>query len=352
MGNNNSTLQYKTDNLKKQDQFSYVISNNTKNSKEYVTVDDIYNRVMQGKPYKIEYLEQGSTTLPYISEYYGTDPYENIPVSENPKFIELIVCGNKEKFTVHKNMPDHDCKGNCNCVRHFVEVTQNPINPSVMSISATSPEPVITNAWLKNVNYKNNKMAGGANDTSPEEFTDSEEYDIFSATSEMSPVTSTPYETGKKNQRNEKKNHDSKNKKKDDDKNKTKEHDSKKKKQVDDEDDDDDDEDLEDLDEELTEDGFIVQQSDINSSDLYRMQSRIFGSTESEDFEVDTNRNQRNVKYDFEEDNELTDQVRDAMKKVNSRRNKIDSEFEEIMEMNSSTDRYLKRPMSRNSKYH
>jgi len=109
---------------------------------------------------------------------------------------------------------------------------------------------------------------------------------------------------------------------------------------------DEDDEALEDLDD-VTEDGFLLGQSDINTSDLYRIQNRIFQS------ETET------------DDEETTDQVRQAMKQINDRqssrkRNPIyDTEDRQILGMNSrdvdfeisDSEKYLRRPVNRNAKY-
>ena len=105
--------------------------------------------------------------------------------------------------------------------------------------------------------------------------------------------------------------------------------------------DDDDDDDLEDLDldkEIITEDDDeIFNQSDINSSDLERMQSRIFASSDSLD------------------DNDTTEEVRLAMKELNKRGNKranlFNSEQKRILAMDSPTDEFVNRPVSRNIKY-
>lgn len=150
---------------------------------------------------------------------------------------------------------------------------------------------------------------------------------------------------------------------------------------------DDDNDDLEGLeDEDITEEGIILE-SDINTSDLYRMQKRIFASetetgsnndifasdnesdifdekyddtiTEtisgSETYTQSRNYNDNNYQnandYNDDDDEQTTEKVRKAMKQMNEYENVFDSEDRDIMRMNSSTDQYMKRPTQRNNKY-
>lgn len=124
------------------------------------------------------------------------------------------------------------------------------------------------------------------------------------------------------------------------------------------------DEDLEGLeDEDIMEDGFLFEQSDVTSSDLYRMQSRIFGSETDTDYEY--TENNFDNEYNSDDNDSTTDIVQNAYHKMNLRkkinnsnpnnmRNSIfDSEDRDIMEMGigSSTDKYTKRTVKRNNKY-
>lgn len=118
-------------------------------------------------------------------------------------------------------------------------------------------------------------------------------------------------------------------------------------------------EELEDLDvdgEETTEEGFIMEQSDITSSDLYRMQSRIFGSETSTDAATRrvsyTNKWSNSFTDSESDDKNTTERVRKAMSRINNRNNLFDSEDHDILDMNSSTSQYMKRPVKKNSKYH
>lgn len=120
------------------------------------------------------------------------------------------------------------------------------------------------------------------------------------------------------------------------------------------------DEDLEGLeDEDIMEDGFIFEQSDVTSSDLYRIQNRIFGSETDTEYEYTDNNS-----YDTDDDS-TTDIVENAMYQLNLRKkisksnpnnmrdSIFDSEDMDIMEMgiDSSTEKYTKRTARRNNKY-
>jgi len=214
-------------------------------------------------------------------------------------------------------------------------------------------------------------MFGGArrrnenidSDTSPEEITESEEQTdgAFSATSEMSDTTTSP---ALKNTKNDKKNNKKLFDSDDEDEEETIDTDDLDN-NIEDETDDDD-EDLEGLDEEdITEDGFILEQSDISSTDLYRMQSRLFASETTDNSSRNrfftrnsrnnqNNRNRRNNRNnDNYDNNSTTEKVRTAIHRMNSRRGNdlFDSEDRKIFEMNSSTDEYMSRPVTRSIKY-
>ena len=121
------------------------------------------------------------------------------------------------------------------------------------------------------------------------------------------------------------------------------------------------DEDLEGLeDEDIMEDGFIFEQSDVTSSDLYRIQNRIFGSETDTEYEYTDSYDS----YDSDDDNSTTDIVENAMYQLNLRKKILksnpndmrdsifDSEDRDIMEMGvSSTEKYTKRAARRNNKY-
>jgi hypothetical protein len=101
-----------------------------------------------------------------------------------------------------------------------------------------------------------------------------------------------------------------------------------------------DDEELEDIDnEDITEDGIMLEQSTINSSDLYKMQSRIFGSNTSSN--------------DLLSESDFTEQVRKAMVNVNRNKQMFSSEDQAILNMNSvSSEKLIKKKPKHNKKYH
>lgn len=242
-------------------------------------------------------------------------------LSENPRVIELVVCKDKrnlrEAYAVHDKEPDHECKGNCNCIKKYITV--------------------------------NRSMRGGANDDDSDDtdedieqedpFGDSEEAtdEAFSTTSEMSPTTSA-VETdiveiknnNKKKLLNKQNNNNNNNN------------------------DDEEDEETEDLEvddeEDVTEDGVFLYQSDIDSSDLYRMQSRIFGSETDSDAELEGL-----------SETEYTDKVGRAIAQLqktrrydNNNATVFDTEEEEILGMGNgdTTDDLMRRPTRKNRKYH
>lgn len=441
MGNNNSGQSNKPDVSRTENNTSLLKTlyakdseNNTKKIKQDIfdTADEIYDRVWDGN--KNIYIERRveifadplrGISLPYISDkdaFSSENNYNQILSSENPRYIEFIVCnGNMEefiqKFPVGKSTLDHECDGNCRCIEGVIEVlgdknkiyTKNHNNnfsqtsAEQLTLSPTSSEPYNSiRAGNKNNNHSGMKskvvqdksndqickpimagglacrqpMLGGANnknnnqnETSPEDITESEEEtdNIFSTTSEISDTTTSPIfnNKSKNNQTNRKKNS----------KQEIREETTIDEFDDDDEDIDIDDEVLEGLDDEdITEDGYILEQSDITSSDLYRMQSRIFGSeTDTSEYNVtnnnarkngrynrnntnnmaenNTRKNTRNNQNNIDNDDNTTERVRRAINKMNSRNTIFDTEDRDILDMNSSTDKYMKRPTNRNTKY-
>jgi hypothetical protein len=501
MGNNNSNQGNKpnvydtennVDSLKQLYTKNAVSEHKNFNNGIYDTADEIYDRVWDDNKNiyvnrRMEIFTNPSRgiEMPYFSDKnaFDSDSRDQLASSENPRYIEFIVCkGNmddfKQKFAVNKSIPDHECKGDCHCIekmfefsgdsgrihkKHQVPRNLSQTSLSQMSLSPTSTEPydtvgqqqenikqcgMIKNPMARqktNINPfdwpmmlggcdcgpmtggeckpmmggeckpmmggKCKPMMGGEckpmmggetnnnNNDSPEEITESDEQKdkAFSTTSEMSDTTTSPIFADKNKQKNKKntdknadKNADKNTDKKvlnisvvevDEDKSTT----SSSSSEEDEIDDiiDDIDEDLEE--EDITEDGFILEQSDISSSDLYRMQSRIFGSeTDTSSYDITNKRSDKNVKKnnnrrnlnqnDMNNNSETTERIRRAIKKMNSRNtNNDDSETTEhirramnkmnsrniffdtedrvILKMNSSTDKYIKKPTNRNTKY-
>lgn len=362
--------------------------------------DQLYDQINQnnGKiivERKIEIFTDptNGTPMPYFSDQRNAtaNGYDPLISTENMTYIEIEDPKGMKTYAVHRTKPDHECKANCYCIEKILEASNDeefsifspttsekqkvsksnidninefllsatspePVEPS-MILSATSPGPVqlvnqtgacsfcfrsskdhmtggICSALRKEKN--NEQMLGGevAEDkTSPEDLTDSEEEtdEAFSATSDMSDTMTSPDDDIEPKDRK--------------DKNKV----VVKKENIDDEEveEDDDDEDINEDedeilegidDEDITEDGFILEQSDISSSDLYRMQSRIFRSN------TDTNRSQ-------DDNDETTEKVRRAMNNA-SRRGIFDSEERDILNIKSSSDDYMRRPARKNNKYY
>jgi hypothetical protein len=129
------------------------------------------------------------------------------------------------------------------------------------------------------------------------------------------------------------------------------------------------DDDLDDLDkealdeEELSEDG-MTYQSDMGTSELAQLQRLVFYNDNSENGEDDQINDlaarlfvsQTESEQGNDYDSEYTRQVRNAMQQVNTtkkskKQNIFDTSEDMILNMNSSSDKYMKRPLKKNSKY-
>ncbi|AYV85117.1 MAG: hypothetical protein Satyrvirus4_14 [Satyrvirus sp.] len=345
----------------------------------YNESEKIYKKISENRKMESLYDPVHNLSLPYESDttYLTGQKYESIPSSDNPKYIEFVVCrGNlediRERYAVHKSAPEHKCCKNCPCIEKFLEIDANTgtirrdlsekrrLSNRMLSETSDAPvdynmnfSPTSTDSYT-NDSYTNRNAAtrrdtmvgkmpyksfvGGANDgddVSPEEITESEE-EPFSATSEMSLTTTTTISPEKKKKK--KKKEDSKEKESEEEETTTTTTETE---------DDEDDEDLEVL--QLEEDteggnGHIFETSDIGSSELYRIQKRFFNSSDDMD-NIDGG--------DIEDDDrELTEEVREAYDKMNSRKNIFfDSEDKDILDINSSTDKYIKKPGGKNDKY-
>lgn len=362
MGNNNSTRNIKQDTGQQNALLQYFTNTNTQKSNvdPYAKANELYHKFNQNNTGNELYIERcvelfthPSGTFPYYSDHKFPE-YDSLS-SEGPRFVELIICTDqgdiREKFAVHHNKPDHDCGPNCQCIEEIFEVSDK--KTSIFSptssegtktqtiFSATSSEPPVpaqtggcpfcmrsTKDRMEGgvcSGLRNDNMVGGENnETSPDELTDSEDEidEAYSETSDMSDTMTSP---------------------EDDIEPKTR----KKKLENMEEEEEEDEEDIEGYedeilegidDEEITEDGFILEQSDISSSDLYRMQSRIFRS------------NTESVRSKDEEDEETTEKVRRAMNQID-RRGMFDSEDRDILFNASSSEDFTRRPTRSNPKY-
>ena len=385
----------------------------------------LYDDIFRSEP-KIEIITyQNGLSMPYLVDKntFNSEKYDNYLSSENPKYIELIVCkGNMddfvEKYAINKNTPDHDCGKNCHCIEETYEIVGNdvkiyqknkyaknstesinrnmysptseePVNKTNM-YSPTSEEPVSKNKIsIKKYKYnksniKNNTFSPTSVDQSNEskyaEFsptsadqTDGYDYTKYSPTS-TDPITSTKNIHGFLKGGAKKDNIDSSitsenKKKKDDDSSITSENQKSKnnikgKKNMDDEIDEGD-EDLEGLeDEDITEDGFMLSQTDITTSDLYNLQANVFRSHTPDRLDTMNNmsRYQRN-RYNSDHYDEPTEKENEAMSRIekNKRFGMYDSEDDAIFQtklptdrnkIESTTEKYINRPTKRNEKYY
>jgi hypothetical protein len=219
-------------------------------------------------------------SMPYESDIPS---YEKNIVSDNPKYIELVICKNNMKDIKERFNVEHPCKGgDCGCTTKIYDVN-DPF---------FKRKPV---------------QMGGADDDDD----DDDDELALSDSDEDDNGEDIPKKKKKQN----------------------------KEKGEDDDDDDDDDEDLDIDDEDITEDGLILENSDITSSDLYKMQRNYFRS---------------NTISDYSEDG-FTDAVEKAMDKGKSKpkyNDKLfDTEDRNILDLSSSSG-LNKRPKKRNSKYY
>ncbi|BCS83259.1 hypothetical protein QLL95_gp0864 [Cotonvirus japonicus] len=298
----------------------------------------------------IDYFEDkySGNKLPYISNQtiFGTE--NNIISSENPKYVEFIVCEkngtnkNNEIYAIHKNgQPYHHCGANCDCLREIFELNNKKIiapnksfaeriksNELDYLLSPTSTESNYFyngNLVSKTTNNPVNMYGGANNDTSPDGFSDSDQNNTTTSDNELSPTSSDPSFGVNKN--NVTKNNVIKNNKL----NKSKVisddkliFDSDK---IEDDEDDEDDEELEGLD--VGENMF--SQSDIDTEDIYKMKKRIFESSNSRNTDDDSDN-------DDDSDSETTERVRKAMNRMNSRNKIFDTEDRTILDMKSSNN--------------
>lgn len=357
--------------------YDQIFYGNTANTKAY---SNNYIKRTQSNNYDTYVDSSRGISMPYIADKrsYESDSDDNshdrrvqelLLTSDNPRYIEFIVC--KETFGLDKS--DAKCRQetyemNGNNIRNYNGPTTKASNEDTSDQLLELKKKLNKTANVSGINA--GSMYGGAgknnDDTSPEEITDSDE--IFDTdTSEMSDTTD-GLDTVDKNVGNDRDGKKKSKAKKNGDNDSTSDSDI-----IDEDDDDnDDDDDLDvDLDEELEgleeeeniENGFVLDQSDDSSSDLYNMHRLLFES------ETDT-------EYDYNgNDDDMTEDIRQAMDQIEARRNNarvtartnrtqtnrnnrtnkgtiFDSEDEKIMGMNSSTDDYMKRPIRRNNKYY
>lgn len=347
MGNNISSNRDR--NIDQSDIVQYPSGNNTnvvtapENISEYHNEADAIYEKLSKQPYiekkytEVIYDPVKGTAYPYESpHHFGSETSPNpVASSEGPKFVEFICQNNdaveKERYAVNHETPNHDCRCNCECIDKIVELRNEDSRTILYPLSTTSSDPVDKNAASKTCNLK-----GGAKKNSNDS-------DIFSDTSDIDT---------KVDKKNNKKNKKNKNDDDDDDDDEVLDMEDEDEPADDDDDNleedaDEDDDDMEELenieDEEIAEDGILFEQSDITSSDLYRMQSRVFGS------ETDTEYGNNDDDDNLESDYDFTEQVRYAMDRINQRKTMFNSEDREILDMKS--DKFNNKNFKKNNKY-
>lgn len=337
MGNNNSThdetkspseekdifeqLFYHTETMFPKSKKSEAVNKkNTTTTKDKTADDILSNQVFNRVDDMYDRLWAQKQILPDISD---TNYNKQLTISSDDphQYVEFVVCQGdlndvNKKYPINLTKPGHHCNSDCGCIMQVLDLHGDKIDiyndpKDDQTYSATSPD--LRHILANTKSRLPSKLMFGGKKTNDED-------SIFSDTSE-----------------------DEKRKKKD------------KSKKEEDEDDifdepDEEDEDLEGLEEEdITEDGFLIEQSDLNSSDLYRMQRRIFVS------ETETPTKRSNQKYLVEPSqltsDETTENVRNAINRLNVRNSMFNSEDRKILDLNSDTDKYYNKPAKRNTKY-
>ena len=414
MGNKKSTMQ----NQPNKSTSDAVIEQNVGDN-IYDRGQQIYQRMRNPEPHVDILVDKArGINLSYVRD----KPYNPIISSENPRYIEFVVCkGNMEedleRFAVHSDKPNHNCRGNCPCIVETVKVEgSRGIGPPssdfklrsfVQTYSPTSSEHVDRNNGppFSPTSDDNDRpisrrkgSSRGAEDTSSDIPYGMNNGQTFSPTSDDEPISRRRVRRGREDTSSDlphETNYDDlsptssesilkskdavfsptsrggtclvggKKKKTDDDSDGP----------LDDEDDDDDDDDDvdddedendvddddddevddEDLDELDKEDGVILEKSDIDTEDIYRIQSRFFESSDEK---------LTDIEGEGFEDDELTEQVRNAMEargstsrkiasgntRADSRTRMFDTEEADILGMDDS-ENYMKRPIKKNDKY-
>lgn len=231
-----------------------------KQDKQQEIIDKIKENIKYPKNYE-KYVnvfidKRTGRQMPYMS-----DTVSEMPMSENPRYIEFIVCESNGKKTNEK-VSTHDCDGDCNCVTKMID-----INSPFISVSK--------------------KMKGGENNSESELSSERNRDIIFEGSDEDT-----------------------------------------------DEDSDIEPNDLELDDEDIIEDGFVMEDSDVTSSDLYRMQNQLYDS-DDEDLDEDSDTMMERVMNDMKRPTQNT---------------MFDTEEQKIMELSSDRE-YIKKSFNRNPKY-
>lgn len=241
-----------------------------KEEKKDYEMDNIYDIDVLFDPYR-------GIEFPYLKKQPSLNS-ESIS-SDVPKYVEFVVCKSSnrlddfrkeqiERRVVHRRQPDHDCKANCPCMNNInliVSQTSDDFPPPPPPHPRDKPPAVLISS---DSDHPKKFMFGGKK-------SDSSSDTLSSTTTESSSSSSVG------------------------------------------------DIDIGDDDDEEDEDGFMMEKSDINTSDIYKMQKRIFRSeTETDDSNT-----------------------------YNRREKLFNSEDRNILDLNSTSDDYMKNA-SKNKKYY
>lgn len=238
-------------------------------------------------PYVSRMVDIPSMQLPMPNNDYELFTNSGNSESESDiRYIEIELCRDNmpdavQRFAVNQYSPDHTCGPNCECIMDTVQVTGGRVS---RILPRTRP------------------MMGGANKANTSESVNSD---------------TSPLETSSDNKKDShKKTKDKMKKLKTDDGSADEFEDSG---EIDEELDK-----IEDEDEDVSEDGILLNGDDIDSSELYRMQNRLFGSdTPSDNY----------LGNDFDDIN--TEEVERAMNDIEREKQMFTSEDNEILNMKS-----------------
>jgi hypothetical protein len=265
-------------------------------------IDVFINPSGYDMPYVSRMVDIPSTQLLVPNNDYDMFTSSGNSESESDiRYIEIELCRENgpdaiQRFAVNQYSPDHTCGPNCECIMDTVQVTGGRVT---RILPRTRP------------------MIGGANKNDTSESTDS---------------NTSPLETSDSNKKDShKKTKDKMKKPKTDDGSADEFEDSG---EIDEELDK-----IEDEDEDVSEDGILLNGDDVDSTELYRMQNRLFGSdTPSDNY----------LGNDFDDNN--TEEVERAMNDIDREKQMFSSEENEILNMKSPS-RVTNKKHNPNKKY-
>jgi len=269
----------------------------------------------------------------FVNRFGKAMPYDNSSIfqvdsdqpdivsSEKMRYVEIIICrddGSKEseKYAVNAISPDHDCGANCHCIQNTVLLG----SPQLESLKFETPQFESTqpaSTQLGGLGSLAFSSPSSALDTSDSGNVSSSTSTFESEdTTEDLKVKITLHGGAKKK--------------------------AESKKEVEEggeSDDVDADLDIEEEAEEAEEGGIMMEHSSISTSDLYRMQNKIFGSNTPSDAN------------DMSENASLTEEVEQALKNINRNKQMLSSEEKSILDMSSEMQKLMTKSPALNGKY-